>query len=202
MDYLALLPFFLASAVFLVAPGPLMAVLIARSIGRDSLGAAAFATGLCLGTLAIVCAVAMGVGIWAEGKPELLSLIKYVGVAYLLWLAVGMWNDRTGATSAPRQKESRLTSVLAGILLCLGNPSVLLFYMLLLPSVAPAGVDGFGQMAPVVLVTLASAILVFLGTVLLARQLHRITASLGSSSTFSRIGASVTAMTSIWILAA
>jgi threonine/homoserine/homoserine lactone efflux protein len=202
MDHSALVPFFLASTIFLVAPGPLMAVLIARSLGRDTKGAAAFAAGLCAGTLLVVCAIAFGVGIWAEGKPELMSLVKYLGVAYLLWLAVGMWNDRSSMTSGQQRKESRLASACAGIALCIGNPSILLFYMLLLPSVAPAGDGGFAHMAPVVLVTVASAVLVFLGTVFLARQLNRIIATPGSSTLFSRIGAGATAMTSVWILAA
>jgi threonine/homoserine/homoserine lactone efflux protein len=202
MDYAALVPFFLASTIFLVAPGPLMAVLIARSLGRDVQGAAAFATGLCVGTLLIVSAIALGVGIWAEGNPELLSLVKYVGVAYLLWLAVGMWKDRSGITAKAGQKQSWLGSTCAGIALSIGSPSVLLFYMLTLPSVAPAGMNGFVEMVPVVLVTFASAVVVFQGTVVLARQLNRIMTSPAATGMFSRIGAVATAMTSVWILAA
>ena len=202
MDYMALVPYFIASTIFLVAPGPLMAVLIARSLARDGSGATAFAGGLCVGSLLIICAVAMGLGFWAEGRPELLSLAKYVGVSYLLWLAVGMWNDRSGPASATRGKESGFASACAGAMLCVGNPSVLLFYMLMLPSVAPDGIGNVEQAALVVLVTCASAVIVFFGTVLLARQFNRLLSSRGSSTTFSRIAAAMTALTSVWILAA
>ena len=202
MDYTALVPYFVASVIFLVAPGPLMAVLIARSLGGGFRGSIAFATGLSAGVLLVICAVALGIGIWAEGKPELLSLAKYVGVSYLLWIAVGMWNDRSSVTSAPKHKESMLGSAAAGAVLCVGNPSILLFYMILLPSVAPAGASSIERMVPVVIVTLVSAIVVFLGTALLARQLNRLIAKNGPSSSFSRISAAMTVLTGVWILAA
>ncbi len=202
MDYTALVPYFVASTIFLVAPGPLMAVLIARSLGSDTWGAAAFAGGLCLGVGLVVSAVALGLGIWAEGRPELLSLAKYVGVSYLLWLAFGMWNDRTNAAAGKAPKKGRLAAAGAGTVLGVGTPSILLFYMLLLPSVSPAGVRGLEHIAPVILVTTASAMVVFFGTVLLARQLTKLLAAKASPTNFSRLAAAATALTGVWILAA
>ena len=202
MDYSALVPYFIASTIFLVAPGPLMAVLIARSVGNDSWGAAAFAGGLCLGVAAVASAVALGVGMWAEGSPEVLSIAKYVGVSYLLWLAFGMWNDRAKATAAKAQKKGLLSSTVAGAVLGAGTPSILLFYMLMFPSVAPAGMSGLERGTLVVLVTGASAALVFFGTVLLAGQLTKLLAARTSANGFSRIAAAATALTGVWILAA
>jgi threonine/homoserine/homoserine lactone efflux protein len=202
MDYAALVPYFIASTIFLVAPGPLMAVLIARSVGNDPWGASAFAGGLCLGVAAVVSAVALGVGIWAEGSPEVLSIAKYVGVSYLLWLAFGMWNDRAKATETRTRKKGLASSTCAGVVLGAGTPSILLFYMLMLPSVAPAGMSGLERGALVVLVTSASAALVFFGTVLLAGQLTKLLAATTSASNFSRIAAAATALTGVWILAA
>ena len=46
MDYASIIPYFAAVAALTAAPGPLMAVLVVRSLERDSSGAAAFATGL------------------------------------------------------------------------------------------------------------------------------------------------------------
>ncbi|MGL6211168.1 MAG: LysE family transporter, partial [Paracoccaceae bacterium] len=88
MDYSTLLPYFVALTALAAAPGPLMAMLVARALGRDSGGAAAFAAGLCAGDVLAMCAVAVGVGVWAQDRPELLSVVKYLGVAYLLWVAV------------------------------------------------------------------------------------------------------------------
>lgn len=201
MNYMTAGPYFIALAALTAAPGPLMAVLVARSLGRDSRGAAAFATGLCAGDVLAVCAVALGVGIWVEGKPELLSLAKYGGVAYLLWLSVRMWRDRSRIAAAQQSGAGWFASAGAGMALCLGNPSTLLIYMLLLPSVAPAGITGPEHLAMVVLVTLAAVGAVFFGTILLARQLNRIIASPSSSNTLSRVTAATIALTSVWILA-
>lgn len=202
MDYASIIAYFAAVAALTAAPGPLMAVLVVRSLGRDSKGAAAFAAGLCAGDVLAVCAVALGIGVWAQGSPGLMSLAKYAGVAYLLWLAVGMWNGRSGLASGQQDKRSWLASAGAGMAICLGNPSTLLIYMLLLPGIAPTGFASSEQMALVVLVTFAAVAIVFFGTILLARQLNKIIAAPASSNMFCRITAATIALTSVWILAA
>jgi threonine/homoserine/homoserine lactone efflux protein len=200
MDHAPLIAYVTALAALTAAPGPIMAVVVARAVGRDGWGAAAFAAGLCLGDVLAVCAIALGLGFWAEAKPELFSLVKYIGVAYLLWLAVGIWNTRPGATQARR--SGWMASAAAGLALCLGNPSTFLIHMLLLPTLAPAGIAGPQQLAFIALVVFAVVATVFFGTILLAGQLHRLVASPLSSSLLSRITAVVIAITSIWMIAA
>ena len=201
MDYLAFGPYFAALVAYAASPGPLMAVLVARSLGHDWKGATAFAAGLCLGEVIAVVAVVFGIGIWAQTNPELLSLAKYAGIAYLLWLAVKMWTDRSGVAAADGRKTGLLTSAGAGIALCLGNPATLLMQMLLLPIVAPAGVVSVEHMALVVLATFGAFGLVFFGTIPLSRQLNRVIVSPSNSSAFSRISAVVIGITSLWMIA-
>lgn len=200
MDHTSLIAYVLALGALTAAPGPIMAVVIARSVGSDTRGAAAFAAGLCLGDVLAVCAVAMGLGFWAEAKPELFAIVKYVGVAYLLWLAIGIWNSRLGATKEGRTGWA--ASAGAGLALCLGNPSTILIHMLLLPSIAPHGVAGAQQLAFIALLVGAIVGGVFFGTILLARQLNRIVSSPGSGMLLGRTAAVVIALTSIWMVAA
>ena len=202
MDYSAIALYFAAVVAYTVSPGPMMAVIIARTLGRDSKGAAALATGFCAGFVIAVLAVALGIGVWAQSRPDILSLGKYFGVAYLLWLAVGMWNGRSGANSAAQEKGGWLASVCAGIALCLGNPATLLIYMILLPIIAPAGYISVGQMALVAMVTFIAVGAVFFGTILVARQLNGIGASPASSRMMGRATAGTLALTSVWMLAA
>ena len=202
MDNMAGRPYFVALAALTAAPGPVMAVLVARSLGRGSGGATAFAAGLCAGDMLAVCAVALGAGVWIEGRPEWFSLAKHAGVAYLLWLSVRMWNDRSGIASTRRHSDGWLASAGAGLAVCLGNPSTLLIYMLLLPAIAPSGIAGFEQMALVMLITFAAVGAVFFGTILLARQINRVISSPGSSGMLNRIAAGTIALTSVWILVA
>ena len=200
MDYLAFGPYFVALVAYAASPGPLMAVLVARSMGNDWKGATVFAAGLCVGEVIAVIAVVLGIGTWAQTNPELLAIAKYAGVAYLLWLAARMWNDRSKVASADLGKAGWLAAGGAGVALCLGNPATLLMQMLLLPLVAPTGVANLDHMALVVLVTFAAFGIVFFGTIPLARQFQRIIASPRSSSMLNRATAGAISATSAWIL--
>ena len=201
MDYLAFGPYFLALVAYAASPGPLMAVLVARSLGDDWKGATAFAAGLCLGEVIAVIGVVLGIGIWAQAQPELLALVKYLGVAYLLWLALKMWRSSAEGRAPQVQVTGWVAAIGAGVALCLGNPATLLMQMLLLPIVAPTGVVSSWHLGLVVLVTFAAFGLIFFGTIPLARQLNRIVASPRSSSLLGRATAVVIAATSLWILA-
>jgi threonine/homoserine/homoserine lactone efflux protein len=202
MDYLAFGPYTAALVAYAASPGPLMAVLVARSLGKDWKGATAFAGGLCLGEVIAVVGVLLGIGVWAQTKPELLALAKYLGIAYLLWLAVKMWSDRAGVSSAGLSKAGWLASAVAGVALCLGNPATLLMQMLLLPIVAPQGAVSFEHTGLVVLATFGAFGIVFFGTIPLARQFNRIITSPGASVLLSRITAVVIGITALWMAAA
>ena len=115
MDYLAFGPYFLALVAYAASPGPLMAVLVARSLGHDWKGATAFAAGLCLGEVIAVIGVVLGIGIWAQTQPELLALAKYLGVAYLLWLALKMWRSSAEGRAPKVQMTGWAAAVGAGV---------------------------------------------------------------------------------------
>ncbi len=202
MDYTALVAYFAALAALTAAPGPIVAVLVARSLGSDAKGATAFATGLCLGDVLAVCAIAMGVGGVAESNPEWFAAAKYAGIAYLLWLAFRIWSDNSMMSAKQTRHGGWLASTGAGIALCLGNPSTVLIYMLLLPSVAPAGIRSAQQLSVVLLVTFAAVGIVFFGAILLARQFNKVIASPKSSTMLSRATAAVISMTAMWMLVA
>lgn len=201
MDYSALAAYFAALLALTAAPGPIVAVLVARSLGSDSRGATAFATGLCLGDVLAVCAIAMGIGGLAQTKPELFAIAKYAGVAYLLWLALRIWKDNALVSVGRQQKSTLLASTGAGMALCLGNPSTVLIYMLLLPSVAPQGITSAHDLSIVLMVTFAAVGMVFFGAILLARQFAKVISSPASSAWLARSTAGMIGLTSLWMLA-
>lgn len=201
MDYPALTAYFAALVALTAAPGPVVAVLVARSLGSDARGAAAFAAGLCLGDLLAVLAVALGLGGFAQTSPEWFGLLKYAGVAYLFWLAARIWRDSTIVRLDDPARQGFLSSAAAGLALCLGNPSTVLIYMLLLPSVAPGGIGTGQDLLAVLLITFAAVGVVFFGAILLARQFSRLIASPRSAIWMSRGTAGVIGATSVWMLA-
>jgi threonine/homoserine/homoserine lactone efflux protein len=197
MDHTALAAYFVALTALTVAPGPLMAVLVARSLSHSVGGAMAFSFGLCLGQVFAVCAVALGIGGLALTQPEWFAVVKYMGVAYLLWLSYRIWMDGSASKSEGARETGLLSSMGAGLALCLGNPATVLLYVLLLPTVAPQGIGTLDQFALVLLVTFAAVGIVFFGTIGLARQVRRMIASPGSSRLLSRGTAATIALTSL-----
>ena len=91
MDVAALILF--ASTLLLAAasPGPGVAALVARVLGRGSRGASAFAAGLILGDLVWLAVAILGLAVVAQTFHEVFLVIKYAGAGYLAYLAYRMW---------------------------------------------------------------------------------------------------------------
>ena len=106
-------------------------------------------------------------------------VLKYVGAAYLLFLAWKLWTAPSvaaGSSEVPRPDPSwRL--FLAGLAVTLGNPKVIVFYLALVPSlidVAAISAFGFAELAVVLLAVLAT---VFGFYILLAAHARRMLTS-------------------------
>ncbi len=103
-------------------------------------------------------------------------VVKYVGAAYLLYLAWKLWTAPVAATrlDASVPAEAPLRLFLAGLSVTMGNPKVMVFYLALLPSLIDmAALDGLGY-AELVLVTAAVLAVVFGGYVTLAARARRL----------------------------
>jgi len=202
MDYAALFAYFLALTAYAASPGPLVAVLVARSVGCDARGAAAFAGGLCLGEMLAVGAIAIGLGSLATNYPEWFAAAKYAGIAYLLWLAIRIWKSSCAIAPVKAGTGRFFASIGAGIAVCLGNPATFIVNLMLLPIVVPAGITGARDLVVILLVTFAAFGIVFFGVVLMAGQIGRLISSPRSASLFGRSAATVIGATGMWMLTA
>ena len=159
MDLAALLLF--AGTLFVAAasPGPGIAALVARVIGRGSDGAPAFAAGLILGDLVWLAVAILGLAVVAQTFHEVFLVIKYVGATYLVYLAYRMWTAPVTPhdIATDTRRESHLRLFLAGLALTLGNPKVVAFYLALLPNLIDltrVGLFGYVELASVSIVVL------------------------------------------------
>ncbi|NNM72881.1 LysE family translocator [Enterovirga aerilata] len=175
----ALLVFAAALFVAAAAPGPGIAALVARVLGRGTGGAVAFTTGLALGDVVWLAVAVAGLSALAQSFHTVFLVLKYAGAAYLLVLAWKLWTAPAapaGSGEAPRPDPSwRL--FLAGLAVTLGNPKVMVFYLALVPNlidVASITPLGFAELAAVLLAVLA---VVFGSYILLAARARRLLAS-------------------------
>jgi threonine/homoserine/homoserine lactone efflux protein len=180
MDLAALLLF--AGTLFVAAasPGPGIAALVARVIGRGSDGAGVFAAGLILGDLVWLAVAILGLAVVAQAFHEIFLVIKYVGAAYLTYLAYRMWTAPVTPhdIAANTRRESHLRLFFAGLALTLGNPKVVAFYLALLPNLIDltrVGLFGYVELASVSIVVLTVVFGAYVVTAARARALFRST---------------------------
>jgi threonine/homoserine/homoserine lactone efflux protein len=122
-----LLVFSLVYALAVAAPGPGVAVVLARGISRGTSGAGAFLGGFLAGDLVWFTLAALG----------LFMAIRYAGALYLLVLAWRLWRaPAAGLACTNGIATQRALHVFAGSLaLTLGNPKTMVFFLAILPTV-------------------------------------------------------------------
>jgi threonine/homoserine/homoserine lactone efflux protein len=99
-------------------------------------------------------------------------VIKYVGVAYLLYLAYRLWTLPVEAHEvvADTSADKPIRLFLAGLAVTMGNPKVMVFYLALLPSLIDLQAVTLLGWLELSLVTLSVLAVVFGGYVLLAAR--------------------------------
>jgi threonine/homoserine/homoserine lactone efflux protein len=168
MSLTALLMFGAAYAVATASPGPGIAALLARVLGRGLKGAPAFIAGFVVGDLLWFAIAAASLAVLINTFAVLFLAIKYAGVAYLVYLAFRLWTApaEPAAPAPDARSESRWRLFLGGLSITLGNPKVILFFGALLPHL----VD-LERITVVGILQIALLIVVILGSVLTAYAL-------------------------------
>jgi threonine/homoserine/homoserine lactone efflux protein len=137
MTIYGLLTFSAVYAAAVATPGPGVAAMIARTLAQGLRGAPAFIFGILVGDLAWFAIAATGLAALAKTAETLFIVIKWAGVAYLLYLAYKLWT----APAKPAEVESAQRrgrgwhAFLGGLTLTLANPKAILFFLALLPTV-------------------------------------------------------------------
>ncbi|PRX33080.1 threonine/homoserine/homoserine lactone efflux protein [Paraburkholderia sp. BL18I3N2] len=136
MTLSALLVFALALIVAAGTPGPSVAALVARVLTNGFRDVLPFLAAMWIGeALWLTCAVA-GLAVIARSFGMVFVVLKFIGVAYLLFLAWKMWRapaDVQGSDLPSGQSPWRM--FMAGLLVTLGNPKIMMFYLALLPTI-------------------------------------------------------------------
>ena len=174
MDLSALLIF--AGTVALVAgsPGPSVAALVARVIGRGHKDVIPFLAAMWIGEAVWLAFAVFGLAVIAQTFHLAFLIIKYLGLAYLAYLAYRMWTAPvvTKEGELP-EADSSFRLFLTGLAITLGNPKIMVLYMALLPTVvdlAHVSIVGWGELTLTLFIVLAA---IDLSYVLLAVRARR-----------------------------
>lgn len=130
------LGYFLAASVLLtLAPGPDNMYLLTKSLADGARTGIVLAAGLVSGILFHTCLVVFGVAAFIQSTPAAFLALKYLGAAYLLFLA---WKAFRSAGNIRLQAAGVRLGYGAvyrrGVLMNALNPKVLLFFLAFLPQ--------------------------------------------------------------------
>ncbi|MDZ5663928.1 LysE family translocator [Nocardioides sp. S-58] len=155
---------FLATALVIVAtPGTGAVFTIAAGLGRGPKAAVVAALACTVGTVPHLVAALTGLAAVLHASGVAFAVLKYLGVAYLLWMAWSTWRHRREPITGTDERPGSTWSVMAsGITLNLLNPKLTLFFFAFLPQFVPASTPhATSRMLVLSLVFMALTFLVF-----------------------------------------
>ncbi len=150
----ALIAFFGISALLALTPGPDNLFVLLQSAQHGWRTGLCVVLGLCLGLVVHTSAVALGLAALLAASSLAFALLKFVGAAYLAYLAWQALRAPVAASAGPaaapagRPAAGALRMVGRGVLMNLSNPKVLIFFLAFLPQFAD---PALGSVVPQIL---------------------------------------------------
>ncbi len=166
--------FALAYFVFAASPGPDNLQMVARSIAKGPAAGFLYGMGMTTSVLIFLILSALGLSALAEKMGVAMTVLRYAGAAYLIWVGYQTWtaDPMIPERASQQPPEGMIAGYLAGLALNLGNPKMPIFYVALLPSFIGNGLS-FEQLAALALVIVAVEVVVVSSYVFLALQARR-----------------------------
>ena len=185
-----------AAALFVAAgsPGPSIAALVARVIAKGFRDVFPFLAAMWIGEAIWLSMAVFGLAFVAQTFHLAFVIVKWVGVAYLVWLAWKMWTAPVDVRdgSMPRE-DSPAKLFMAGMAVTLGNPKIMMFYLALLPTIIDLGsvsVIGWAELTATMALVLSAIDLIW---VLAASQARKLLKSARAMKIANRVSATTMA---------
>jgi threonine/homoserine/homoserine lactone efflux protein len=131
-----------ASLVLSITPGPGVLYVVTRTLAQGRRAGLASIAGVALGNLGNAVGASIGLAALFALSAFAFTIVKWAGVAYLLWLGLQALRRPPAPTpDTPRRPAPPLGAVFRdGILVALLNPKTALFFAAFLPQfIDPAG---------------------------------------------------------------
>jgi threonine/homoserine/homoserine lactone efflux protein len=127
-------------ALAVATPGPGVASVVARSLARGTQGAPAYIAGFLVGDLIWFTLAVSGLAMLAHTAHALFLAVRYLGAAYLMFLAIRLWRAPAQTFRGTQPPPERALQPFFGALaLTLGNPKTMVFFLAVLPTVVELG---------------------------------------------------------------
>ena len=132
IDTLTLLAFIPAALALNLTPGADMMFCLGQGLRGGPKAALAADLGISAGAMVHVALAGLGLGAAVSTQPWLFEAIRWIGVGYLLWLAIKTLCYATNATAPDVIRPTR--AFRDALVVNLTNPKVILFVLAFLPQ--------------------------------------------------------------------
>ena len=132
--------FLLTSFIVIVSPGTGVLYTLAAGLSRGSRASVVAAFGCTIGIVPHMAAAIMGLAALLHTSAVAFQTFKYLGVAYLLYMAWNTLRER-GALKVEQEVGARsaIQVTVTGILINILNPKLSIFFLAFLPQFVSAG---------------------------------------------------------------
>jgi len=132
--------FLLTSFIVIVSPGTGVLYTLAAGLSRGSRASVVAAFGCTIGIVPHMAAAIMGLAALLHTSALAFQTFKYLGVAYLLYMAWNTLRER-GALKVEQEVGARsaIQVTVTGILINILNPKLSIFFLAFLPQFVSAG---------------------------------------------------------------
>lgn len=168
------LAYVVTAIVFSLAPGSGTVNSISNGLSYGTRKSLAAIAGLQIGLAFHIILVGAGIGALVAKSAMAFSVIKWAGVAYLVWLGIQKWRDNSNLQAI--QGECNRTSwqlMRSAVLINLTNPKSIVFLVALFPQFIDPTKDQAVQLAILGATTVVIDSIVMLGYTSLASQMGR-----------------------------
>lgn len=132
IDTLTLLAFVPAALALNLTPGADMMFCLGQGLRAGARPAVAASAGVAAGGMVHVTLAGLGLGAFVAALPWFFDAIRWLGVAYLVWLAIHVLRHPPQAGDAPPVRPRR--AFRDGMVVNLTNPKVILFVLAFVPQ--------------------------------------------------------------------
>jgi threonine/homoserine/homoserine lactone efflux protein len=191
-----------AAALFIAAviPGPGITAIVARALGSNFRETFFMGLGLVLGDMTYLTAVILGLAFVAQTFTEVFIIIKIAGALYLGYIAYKLWTAGLLPQNIAAKKSSSIgMSFLSGLLVTLGNPKTMLFYVALVPTLIDINSIGLREYGILLVTTSAVLLVVLIPYMMLASHARTLLKQPRALQLLNRVAASILAGTAAFI---
>jgi homoserine/homoserine lactone efflux protein len=175
MDLSVWLTYFLAAVILSVTPGPGVFSSISSGLHHGVRRGSWNAVGMQAANLTHVIVVAAGLGAILLASETVFAAVKWLGVAYLVYLGIVTWRAPVRAfEDQPDNATTAREVFLHGFLVNITNPKGIIFFVAILPQFIDTARPQLAQYAILATTTLVVDLVVMIGYMALAARVLRV----------------------------